>query len=106
MTTHAVRTPTPPPASRRAAVRVAREHGRLAHVVEVEVEEDEPLEADARAAVGRHAVAHRLDVRLERGADVDALGRDGRLEHRGVVDPLRYRGEGLGEIPEGGRRIW
>ena len=48
--------------SGRAAVGVAREHGGLAHVVEVEVEEHEPLEADAAAAVWRHAVAHRVDV--------------------------------------------
>ena len=44
---------TPP--SRREAPRVAREHRRLAYVVEVEVEEDEPLKADAAAAVRGHA---------------------------------------------------
>jgi len=48
--------------SRRAAVWVAREHGRLSDIVEAEVEEDEPLESDPAAAVGRHPVAHRVNV--------------------------------------------
>lgn len=37
---------------------------------------------DAGAAVRWHSVAHGLDIRLESGAEHDALGRDGRLEHR------------------------
>ena len=81
------------PHSRRAAPGRPREHRRLAHVVEVEVEEDEALEADARAAVGRHPVAHRVDVRAEAGVDLSGLRDDRGLEHLGDVDALRARAD-------------
>lgn len=53
------------------ALRVAREHRRLADVVEAAVEHHDALEADAAAAVRRRADAERVDVGLDR-LDVDA----------------------------------
>ena len=44
---------------------VAREHGRLADVVEAQVEHCDALHADAAAGVRRRPVAERLDVRAD-----------------------------------------
>mmetsp|Transcript_16109 Transcript_16109/g.40392 ORF Transcript_16109/g.40392 Transcript_16109/m.40392 type:complete len:599 (+) Transcript_16109:180-1976(+) len=72
------------------ALRVAREEGRLANVVQAAEEHDDALQAHTRAAVRRAAVLERVDVGL------DAVERDsppgGALREKlGVVDTLRAR---------------
>eukprot|EP00965_Chrysotila_dentata_P072174 2385434-Pleurochrysis_carterae.AAC.3 len=67
---------------------IAREHGRLADVVEVEEEHDDALEADATSGVREGAVLERVDVVLD-GSQVDAEPRAVFEEHLRVVDPLR-----------------
>ncbi len=58
-----------------AAVGIPREHGRLAHVVEAQVQEHDALEPDAGAGVRADAVPEGVDVGHE-GLDGDSFCRD------------------------------
>mmetsp|Transcript_106783 Transcript_106783/g.300585 ORF Transcript_106783/g.300585 Transcript_106783/m.300585 type:complete len:749 (-) Transcript_106783:198-2444(-) len=86
---------TDPPRKQRRGLRdqtlgVAREHGRLADVVQVQEEHDDALHTDATAGVRVRAIFEGIDVRLD-GAQRDALGLDPLGQHLRVVDPLRAR---------------
>jgi len=50
--------------SRSETFRIARKHGRLANVVQSEVEHGDPLHSNATAGVRRSSIAERVDVRL------------------------------------------
>ena len=78
----------------REALGVAREHRRLADVVQAEEEHDHALEPHAAARVREGAILEGVDVRLD-GAQVDGrlLGRGIREEHVHVVDALGARGD-------------
>ena len=67
---------------------IAREYGGLADVVETQVEEDDTLQANARARVRRRRVREGGDVVLER-LQGHPLGLDLLLEELGFVHPLR-----------------
>jgi len=71
--------------SRGATIRIAREHGCLTHIVEVQVEEYQPLEPNTPSAMRWHPEAHRVDVRRER-CNRQPLGFD-RPDKKGV-EPL------------------
>jgi len=58
--------PSHSPSLRRATAGVPRKHRRFPHVVEAEVQEHHPLQANARARVRTTPVAEAVDVRGQR----------------------------------------
>ena len=102
---------------------VAREHGRLADVVEAQVEHRDALHADAAAGVRRRPVAERIDVRADllhlcnrraRGVIVIVVvvvvvrtpSADGRRDRRRATRPPARDAERERRRPPRKRRKW
>ena len=75
---------------RGAAAWIPREHRRLSHIIEAEVQKHDPFKSNAGPAVGTHTVLKGIDVRTER-LRVDAFLSKDLTKQSWIMAALRTR---------------